>query len=158
VISTSSPIDAFIAFFRPEVRVLFNWSRFEAEKWPLVLIVADQLRDIENWHMPWNVDRDGKETHYSEASARPIQVGEVPTLINKFSRQRRISIREIHQTPSPKCICIPTYALPGGKQFILDGNHRIASLALAMDPFRILAFSIQGPMDHRILPELKYWE
>nr|MBS0021870.1 hypothetical protein [Gammaproteobacteria bacterium] len=155
----------FVSFFRPCIRVLFDWERFQKERWPIQLAVADDLSSISPWYLPWHFDATGKEVKYDSPAGRPIQLASIAKHMLTFDDERRQKILEMssfflkdrdHRRPAQ--LVAPTYVLPNNLRIILDGNHRMAALMLAKIPFRLLVFSIHGPMDNAVMPELRHWD
>lgn len=156
------PFEVFTFFFKPRIRVLFNWERMEREKWPIELLLIDDLETLSSWYMPWNFDENGKEVNYKLPSARPIQLQDVPNLLSAFDNKRQYLIRELakgfRESRNPIQMVVPTYSLGSNTCFLLDGNHRMAALMMACVPFRLMSFTIYGPLDGEIVPELRHWE
>jgi hypothetical protein len=155
---------AFITFFQPSVRVLFDWNRMARERWPVSFVFADQYPDIASWVMPWNIDTHGKEVNYAAPNARPLRLGEIVNTRISFSSQRQSSIQEYRRYLLSRPISehvslvIPTYHINEQTQLIMDGNHRLAAMFLENIPFYLMSFSIRGPLDRSIIPELSHWE
>jgi hypothetical protein len=156
---------AFVSFFRPNIRVLFDWSRFLHERWPIELHVVTERKQIEDWYLPWNVDSQGREVDFSAPAARPIQLKELRDIKIKLRAERRTGITKMVRLVNglsvnahPYQLALPTYRIPNGLHFVLDGNHRLASLFLARLKFNILTFTVAGPLHRSILPELRHWE
>jgi len=156
------PCEAFTFFFKPSIRVIFDWGRMEREKWPIELMLIDDLDSISSWYMPWNFDENKKEVNYQLPNARPIQLQDVPCLLPEFDSKRRRLIHEFTKifgkSSKPIQIAAPTYSLGNDTCFFLDGNHRMAALMIARIPFRLLAFTVYGPLDGKIVPEFRHWE
>lgn len=112
----------------PEVRVVV--ARTE--------VLADRI------YSPW-YEVNGLRVAYDDPSAVPMTIAE---LANHEDQPSRFPI-------SP--LVLPCYALPEG-DLCLDGNHRL-SAALQFNPgLTVVLFSIQGPLDRAILPDLRFWE
>ena len=53
---------------------------------------------------------------------------------------------------------LPTYGLGADGYLLLDGNHRATAAAIAGRPFRLTLAVLNGPVDRRILKDLKFWD
>ena len=159
--TTLIPANLFVEFFKPFVRVMFDWARMEEERWPVELSVVSALEQVACWHTPWNFNRLGREVRHDDAEARPIRLAEVEALMPGFGEQRQRYIErmvcEFRQSPPPVQLILPAYELPEGGHILLDGNHRAAALLRARVSFRILLCAVRGPIEESILPELRHW-
>lgn len=157
--------DLFSSVFQSSVRVIFDWERMASEKWPVRLEVFDQLDDISSWYLPWNVDHEGREVRFDHADAHPIQLSAVPAYLSGFDEARREKVNALaramgdnSKSGHPNQIVAVTYALPSGRRLVLDGSHRTSGLMIARAPFKLLAFTVYGPLEGTIVPELRHWE
>lgn len=156
---------AFVKFFKQEIRVLLNWERMFSEEWGINLVVTDNPEVIADWYMPWNVDQHGCEVRFDAPGAHPIRIGDIGAVLPGLAEYRQNAISRIANSLSQLAqradrlqIVCPTYQLPNNQQFILDGNHRIAAIFTARIPFVLMGFSVQGPLERSVLPELMHWE
>jgi hypothetical protein len=163
--SAEIPQRLFSYAFQPAVRVIFDWSRMEHEKWPVRLEVFDRLDEISSWYLPWNVNRDGKEVRFDDVEAHPIQLSALPTRLTAFSDERQQKVNSLVEALAagrndkhPTQLVAAAYALPGGHRLVLDGTHRLSALMMARIPFTLLVFTVYGPLEGRIVPELRHWE
>lgn len=156
------PREVFFFFFKPFIRVLFSWERMERERWPIRLLIVDDLATLSSWYMPWNFDEKGKEVDYQLPNARPIQARDIPNLLSALDSERQHLIFELARSfrvsEQPIQVIVPTYSLGNGQSFLLDGNHRVAALMVARVPFKLMSFTVCGPLDREIIPELRHWE
>jgi len=159
---TIVPVELFISFFKPYIRVLFDWERLQKENWPINISVIHNIDIISSWSLPWSINKQGKEVRYDSPEARPIQLTEVPHIFSSLKKERQQSIINFSKlyidSPHPVQFVVPAFALPDGKGFFMDGNHRMSALILAKIPFCLLIFTVHGPTDNSIIPELRHWE
>lgn len=160
--SSEMAVETFAEFFRPVVRVLFDWDRMQRERWLVEMSVVADPDQVALWRVPWNVDRHGREVPYDHPEARPARVDEVDRLLLAFhpERQHHVAklVRDFRQSRQPVQTVVPTYRIPGGGHLLLDGSHRAVGLVLSRVPFRLLACAVRGPVDADIIPELKHWQ
>jgi len=159
---TKISTNTFVSIFSSSIRVLFDWERFKHEKWNVSLSVTKNLDDISNWYLPWNFDKSGKERKYNQSNVHPMKLSSIYELFPKLTKKRRQQIQSISdifiEMRKPIQIVVPTYSLPDKSQIFLDGNHRMSALMLTKVEFTLIIFSVSGPTDSSILPELKHWE
>jgi hypothetical protein len=115
--------------------------------------------------LPWNVDHEGREVRFDNADARPIQLSAIPAHLSGFDEARREKVNALARAMGdntksghPSQIVAVTYALPSGRRLVLDGTHRTSGLMIARAPFKLLAFTVYGPLEGTIVPELRHWE
>ena len=82
--------------------------------------------------------------------------------LDKLEDCRRDAILDyVEQFRSAKIVpqmIVPAYALPNSQCLLLDRNHRTEALAIANVEFELTLFSIHGPIDGKILPDLERWK
>ncbi|MFI5459921.1 MAG: hypothetical protein ACHRXM_31260 [Isosphaerales bacterium] len=154
------PTGLFVRAFRPHFRVRFAWDRLERERWPVRMGVVDSPRDLEGWFVPWYL-RGGEESGFGDRWANSIGLTDVPQLLGSLrpSRRDRIAALAASFTGSrePVQLAVATYWLGSGRHLVLDGNHRLAALLLAVHPFTLIVFTVFGPLDSGVLPDIQHW-
>lgn len=155
----------FSTYFRPAIRVFFEWDRFQAENWPVRVFVIDDFAELTRWYTPWNGSAAGEIVRYDAANAQPIRLGDTAAYFAKFDQQRQATITALAKMLAassrprrPVQLVAPAYRLPGNLGIFLDGNHRLAALLKAQVAFQLLVFLIEGPLDNWVMPELRHWE
>lgn len=154
-------IDDFEAFFRPHIRVRFNWDMMRAEEWTITGNVFRSRVDIGNLYMPWYYTTGGKScVGHDAADAINMQVKDIANHIHilEFTRVEKILslVRTFSNEISPIQITIPAYYVDG-KVIVLDGNHRLSALTLSDVEFRVMAYLVKGPLDSSALADLEAW-
>jgi hypothetical protein len=148
---------AFRAYFEPSMRVLLNWKLAAEQSWPIRLSVQAGETDFSSLMTPWYVDGTS-EVGYDCDRGHPVSVGQISALIGRLHSRRREHIQslctEMSSWRQPVQLTIPRYALRRGTFLLLDGSHRLAALAIARLPSRIMSFTIEGPIDPHVLPDL----
>jgi hypothetical protein len=158
------PVETFVSVFRESIRVIFDWDRFLRERWPIKLSVLSRQVEINDWYLPWNVGHSGQIVRYDAPDAHPIQLADVSAVFPLLDPERQMKITDIKRSffrypgGGPTPVVVATYHLGSSRHLLLDGNHRIAGILLAQVPFRAVAFSVYGPIERSIVPELKHWE
>jgi hypothetical protein len=159
--TSSISVETFAFFFKPYIRVLFDWQRMERECWPIDLSVVSDLATLSSWYVPWNINGEGALVKYDAPGARPVPLSHVPTMFPQFDEERRELIHKLSQSfteaDQPVQLILPVYHLYDDRCLILDGNHRAAAVVMSGAPFKLMAFAIHGPLDGHIVPELQYW-
>lgn len=154
--------EVFTFFFRPYIRVQFNWQRMEQEKWPIRLLLIDELPELAKLYMPWHIDETGSVVDYAAPMARPIQVQDIPDVISRFDNRRQEHIQELteafKQAGEPVQLVLAAYCINRNTYLLLDGSHRAAAVILAQVPFRLIGFVIVGPVEADVVSDLGYWE
>ncbi|WP_189426473.1 hypothetical protein [Devosia pacifica] len=55
-------------------------------------------------------------------------------------------------------LVVPAYALENGDYLLLDGNHRVCALFALDASATVRLRTLVGPIDRRILIDLKHWD
>lgn len=148
--------------FRGIIRVGLNWDRFFAERWPVERIVLDSHELLSRCFMPWYVGARGDEIAYDAAGAVPMSLADVPKAMPILHEDRQADILQYVEAfrtqTEPIAFSTPSYALPDGKYFVMDGNHRLSALTLNSLPFEVTLWNICGPLDSDCLLDLIHWQ
>lgn len=147
--------------FREDIRVGLNWDRFLEERWPIERVVLVSDVDLERCFTPWYVGKGAEELPYDHPHAVPMSLGDVPKAFEILSAERKADIQDkidqFREGPSPVRFVAPTYALPDGRYFVLDKNHRLSALALSGMPFEAELWNVRGPFEKECLLDLDFW-
>jgi len=149
----------FEAFFRPVIRVRFNWDRFVHEQWPVDLIAFDRSDGFSKFRLPWYVSAEGQEVQYNNPDAKSfLHLSEIPASLKSLSQSHQESIEEYRQTYEigikPIQFAVGVYKIPGDEFLILDGCHRMAAISILDCDFVVLGFNVNGPVDEDVVPDL----
>ena len=148
----------FAQFFRASVRVLLDWQAIDGSDWPVELSVAASKEELDGWYFPWHVGRDGDETRFDDPAARPLRILDwAPREFTAHREAVEVMAASLRSIPGPVQLVIAAYALPEGRRLVLDGNHRLAAVVQESFPFRALVATLRGPVDERVLPDLRQW-
>lgn len=95
--------------------------------------------------------------------AFPMRISEVRRRLDEFEPANRAAFECYVASFSgagdePVEMVIPAYALGEDGFLLLDGNHRATAAAIAGRPFRVTLATLHGPVDRRILKDLKFWD
>jgi hypothetical protein len=152
----------FTSLFRANIRTLLNWDRMKKEEWPVAMFVVISRDQLSKLYLPWYVAFDNKETEYFDNESSPISLGQLPSMLNYLGKERKRYIRKLavsfRRSTSPVQLIVPAYAVAEDVHMLLDGNHRAAALMDANVDFRMVVFSILGPLDSDALPDLTRWQ
>ena len=148
----------FARFFRPFVRVLLDWEAVEEADWPVDVDAVDTVAELADWYFPWHVGPDGDEARFDDPGARPLRVLDwAPASFSAHRDAVDSAAAVLRDLPLPTQLVIGAYALPNGGRLVLDGNHRLAAIVQEGMAFRGLVVTLNGPLDERILPDLRHW-
>lgn len=160
-VSIRVPMTLFQRLFQPRVRVWLDWERLLREDVPIHLGVVDTLAEMSSWYLPWYLANGHPEVEFRHLGARPIRLLDLPRVLDRLAARRRGAVEalvdDITRAASPLQFPIPLYSLPGEGAIVLDGNHRLSACVLSAVPFSLISFTIAGPLDPRILPDLIHW-
>lgn len=152
----------FEQFFRPCVRVLFDWASFLIERWPVRLSVVEDRHALAEFRIPWNFAASGQVVKYDHPEATPAMLGSMPGRLTVLEACRRESILRIASAFAaerpPVILLVPTYHLPDNGHLVLDGTHRLTALVVSGVPCKVLTATVHGPLDRSVIPELRHWE
>jgi hypothetical protein len=151
----------FAATFRDVIRVGFNWDRFFEENWPIELVHLTTHSDLQRCFMPWYIGVMGEEVAYDHPNAVPMNLSDVPKAFKLLNDERRADIEnyvaKLSTQEEKVGFVAPTYALPQGRHFILDRNHRLSALMLQSVPFEVTLWNVRGPLEPECLLDLIHW-
>jgi len=152
-------------FFRPSVRILFDWERCTREGWPVEIRIVEELAVVERWHLPWNATPAGAATDFLDPTGRPRRLDTIPGTLDQLLPDQRENLdtlvatyRAFARPSQPIQLVAVAYALPDGGALLLDSCHRLCALTLARVLFALLTTVIHGPIDNAVVPELRHWE
>ncbi len=139
------PFEAFREHFTrgpDRIRVALDWDRLAA----LVAAGAAEVRaltidlqpyggtaELDAFAAPWYT-ADGAEVAYDHGDAVPLGFAGLAEGLGCLSEDRRARVEAIRsryaQSDGRRIeLVLATWALPGGRRLVLDGNHRLAALA-----------------------------
>lgn len=161
MITADIPSTLFASYFERSIRVLFNWNRFRAEGWRVSLSVITDRGELSEWYVPWYLGNSEGEVSYSAPDARPLSLPEIPENLSSLGKSRVkmiLSLSESYKVFRPPLqMFAPVYALGSNRFLLLDGCHRMSALMGSTVSFKLIAFTVFGPMDRSVLPDLQHW-
>lgn len=95
--------------------------------------------------------------------AFPMRVKEVRERLDEFEPANRSAFMRYvtafgQPDAQPIKMVLPAYGLGMDGFLLLDGNHRATAAAIARRPFHLTLAVLDGPVDRRILKDLKFWD
>jgi hypothetical protein len=161
MVTADIPSTLFASFFERSIRVLFNWNRFREEGWRVSLSVITNRVELSEWYVPWYLGKSKGEVSYSAPDARPLSLPEIPENLSFLGKSRVELILSLSESfkvfRQPLQMFAPVYALGSNRFLLLDGSHRMSALMGSVVSFKLMAFTVFGPMDRSVLPDLQYW-
>lgn len=149
-------VEGFTDRFVGEIRVAFNWRRFERERWPVERIEVRSPNQLAALEAPMCVDPDGHPCGLHDHGARRVTVGEVPGVVDRLGR-RADFIRE--QEAHYRAVGVMRNELPGyslrAGAILMDGVHRSTAALMADVPIELDLYVVRGPLDPDCLADLR---
>lgn len=148
------------------VRVNVDWEAIAHS--PVRIMVTGDIEKIRSWYTCWFLGPDGEvSVHDVPPGTPPLTIGEACNQFDRLLPARQAAILEhvadLRRSAgvdgaagaSPVGFSTMTCHLLGSqKELVLDSNHRFLALCLADVPFRVHVFSVHGPLDGAMCPEL----
>lgn len=153
--------DRFVEKFGTEIRVLFNWNRFQKEWWPVKAIEIADLKTLKKCFVPWYLGISGEEVNYDDPTATPIVLSNIPTLLPKLRPDHRDGIirylNMFRNSSTPIQFDAAAYSVSQDQYLLLDGSHRSSALMLSTSDFSMSLHVVYGPLEKDCLPDLIHW-
>jgi hypothetical protein len=91
----------------------------------------------------------------------PMTVRDVRQRLGEFTPANRdafLAYASQFSTQGNVELTLPAYGLGSNGYLLLDGNHRATAIAMCDIPFEMSLAILDGPVDRRILRDLKFWD
>jgi hypothetical protein len=141
------------------VRAMLNWELLTQLDCPVAESYSRSRKVLGNLFTVWYQRPDGSPGDWHGESDRPLRVREAAAAPSRISADRRQRVEEFIKTfaqdPEPVQLVLPGYTVAAKDVLILDGTHRAVAAFLAKVEVRLLIFSLAGPLDARVLPDLR---
>lgn len=102
------------------------------------------------------------ERPISHPFARPLRIHGVAARMDEYSNSNRgrflALVDYFKNSTDPIALRLPAYRLADGDALLLDGNHRATALWMSGEPIDVTLAMLCGPIDRRMLIDLKYWD
>lgn len=149
------PFPLFEALFRGAVRVRLDWDLLSASQSD-VQVFEPQPQQLLEFVCPWYVGSDGAEVPVDSPDGTPVTVRRATTLHG--ARTARIRTLAAGFTDGPQSpIIVATFAVPGGRQLVLDGAHRLTAVALGGCRVPVAVFCVEAAATTDLLPDLRHF-
>lgn len=140
------------------IRVKFSWE--ESAVTSISLWTGPEIPP--EWYLVWYSKSEGTgrtPARHNDSGARPLSVGEASADLARLGDQRadvvaRVARQMRCQSNAP--IVVATWCTPNGRRLMLDGNHRAVASRLVSKHGPVFAFTLHGPPDPRVIPDLKH--
>ncbi|MEW2475975.1 hypothetical protein AB0875_19475 [Micromonospora gifhornensis] len=140
------------------IRVLLNWQALRSggftvrERFTRSHDVLGDLMTV------WYALDDGTTAEYHTRGARPLSVRAAVAQRRSWpaARQRRVLhfMRALRTQGDPVQLVLPTVETPGGHAILVDGTHRACAALIGQVDLRVLLYTLAGPVDESVLPDL----
>ena len=155
-----NPSDFVQMFGDGSVKALLNWRRVNDSLFQVKESFSHSLDYLGNLSTVWYVDGEGHQTDCYFDGARPMTVHQAAQARDSWQPERQIRIAEFEKTFAAHReyvqLILPGYEIVS-KTLILDGTHRsVAAYRLRM-PVRLFVFSLRGPVNEELLPDLRHY-
>ena len=152
----------FSLVFKGSIRAWLDWSALAERQWPIRESFSDSLQELGDIFTVWFVDSDGHPSDWRVHGARPLRVREALHVDGRWTEERLAFLDRLsgayRSSTEPVQLVLPLYGLPAGPGLLLDGNHRAVAAFGAARQVRLLLYRVGGPIDHRVLPDLHFFE
>jgi len=133
----------------PEIMVAVNWKRFRADSWLVRQFRTTSPADMLDLFTCYRLSFGRVNGHFLHwLFSRNMTVRDVLKRYRRVPQKDRRIIEhfaDLYGKERQVRLELPTLDLPGQRQFLADGNHRVVALALADVPFELDLFAIQAP-------------
>ncbi len=144
---------AFVQRFRESIRPALCWDRLMAVEWNVVETLFRLPVGASLVFTPWCCDNSGEPCAWNAPNAKPL------TLADCTGRPEVLKanmVRPFDESEAQLRV-VPAYQLPDGQALLLDATHRMVSATVAAARLNVAAALIEGPIDDRVLPDLRHW-
>jgi hypothetical protein len=146
-----------------ETSVQLCWKKAYAENWPIVTKYIFGIRGPIDLYAPWYKSNDAKLVDCCREDSKPIKIADVDEYFDLLSEYSKRIIADyeadIAKGTHPETMnSFISYQINDRTELLLDGNHRAVALARSGTAPRITLYSIQGPVDQSVLPDLWHWQ
>jgi len=154
------PLAAARALFAPPLsRVALDWDAAHAAG------VSAQVRlhrgpAPQSWLTCWYVDAGARACGWDDANARAVTVSLAGALFTAGPGERGTHLQALEDAMraqgGPVSLTVLTWALPGGRTLLLDGNHRVVAASRVGAEVALVELRLRGPADPSLLPDLTH--
>lgn len=149
----------FRSLFSPNIRAALNWNLLEVTESKIETRIITKHEELEELFTVWHVSPSGSYTDWSAPDAVPQTIKEAINGTNSWQDDRKLRVRLFQEqyklTSEPVNLLLPVYQV-GSKFVLLDSTHRVTAITQARLGFTALLVAITGPIDERVLPDLRW--
>ena len=153
------PLESFQKLFGSNIRAMLNWDLLKQHEALIETMVIDTHDEIASLFTVWHIGMDGAPASWDKAGACPLSIRETIAPSYQWNDQRKhtISSFQNHYLSSPESVnlILPVYRVNTG-YVLLDSTHRVVAVHQAGINFSAMLVVINGPVDERILPDLRW--
>lgn len=144
-----------------EIKSWLDWDLVNEAKCRVREIYSRSAELLSGLHTVWYRAPDGTNGDWRNQGDRPLRIGEVSTTRSTWPAERQARMKyfmqELRKLEHPLLLVLPAYSPNDHDTILLDGTHRAAAAYLGKVQVRLMIFTIMGPCDARILPDLKHY-
>lgn len=141
------------------IRVWIDWDEVLRRDLSVTVRFATSLDAFGTAYFPWYVPDRGDEADFDD-EARPVALAEFPDVEARLREDRRDKIARLRaglRESGGVQLLVPAYDLGGERILLLDACHRVAALTDADVRVAAAILTLRGPIDPRVLPDLRHW-
>lgn len=143
------------------IRVALEWEELLRHSPTVTASLTRDRAQLLTGFFPWYVTQGGEETDFADPHGSAIPLANLPQAIASLSSPRRDKIERLRDSlvdaGDEIQLLVPAYRLGDAGRLFLDGCHRLAALSATNLGVRALVLTVEGPIDARILPDLRHW-
>lgn len=155
--------DAQTVFETLSTQMRLHRDRIPAAMAHYELVIIEDHRALDELFTCYRGTPTQVECSMKNPFAFPMRVSEVRERLDEFEPANKSAFERYVAAFSdpghePIEMVLPAYGLGKHGYLLLDGNHRATAAAIAHRPFRLTLAVLAGPIDRRILRDLKFWD
>jgi hypothetical protein len=142
------------------VRVLLDWAAIRSPAFRVRETFTRSRTVLGDLATVWYAAPDGTSAEYHTEGARQLTVRQAVAARDSWPARRAGRVAEFvdrfRVQGEPVHLVLPAVELPDGGAILLDGTHRTSAAFLTDLDVRLLLFTLSGPADASVLPDLAH--
>ncbi|MFB9249034.1 hypothetical protein ACFFWE_12410 [Sphaerisporangium melleum] len=155
-------IGDYIEFFDPDViGAWLDWDAVTSSDCQVSETCSRSREYLAGLYTMWYATPDDTDGDWRGERDRPLRVGEARRTSRSWPQGRASGVTRLRDAfvreNRPVHLVLPGYSLGNGRVLLLDGTHRAVAAHLSGLEVRVMVFSIEGPLDAAVLPDLAHY-